>query len=143
MGGHHTKEMTENLLERGIQRIRELTVDGVAPSTAEYNALRGEGMPSSDYLRRKGYPWPKLMEMAGVSGRTPGSRRGQRQNKGEHVPEETEAEIQAAFHRGDHWPRHWHSWGLTVIPTRKEVIEVPLADGSGFYRLTREYASIR
>ena len=144
MGVAHSKEQTETLIQRGIERIRELSSEGIAPSTAEFNANRGTA-PSADYMRRKGYPWPRLLEMAGVKGLKPGSKEGKRQNIANSVPEVLEAEIQAARHRGDHWPRHWHSWGLTVIPhpAKTEVIEIPLADGSGVYRVTREYASIR
>ena len=142
MGVVHSEQQTKALIERGIERIRELSPEGIAPSTAEFNANRGTA-PSADYMRRKGYPWPKLLEMAGVKGLKPGSKEGKRQNIANSVPEVLEAEIQAARHRGDHWPRHWHSWGLTVIPTRCEVTEIPLPDGSGVYRVTREYASIR
>ena len=142
MGGHHTKEQTAELLHQGVERIRELTVDGVAPSTAEYNALRGEGMPSADYLRRHGYPWPMLMEMAGVAGRTHGTRKGRKQNNGNTVPEALEAEIRKHFEDGDHLPSWRREWPLTVIPTALEVKEFLLPDGK-VYRLTRAYASIR
>jgi hypothetical protein len=141
MGVHHTKQQTQFLIERGIERIRELSIDGVAPSTADFNANRGTA-PSADYMRRKGYPWPVLLEMAGVQGLRPGAKPRQRYNSQGNVPEDVEAEIVQAFHRGDHRPLHWHDWPLQVIPTRVEQSLIPQQDGT-VLKITRYYASIR
>jgi hypothetical protein len=139
----------EEMAVAAVARLRALAVDGVAPTKPVYDAQRGSGAPSSAVLFRHGVKWQELLRRAGLSGalrgyNTPAAvakRNGDRLAPG--VPNAVEMEIRAAFERGDHVPAVRREWPLFAIPTRLEVREWPLADGSGVMRVTRAYASLR
>ena len=143
-----TAEEIEEYVAAAVRRVVELAVDGVAPTQPAYNAQRGAA-PSSAVLFRHGVAWQEVLRRAGLKGalrgyNTPAAvakRNGDRLAPG--VPNAVEAEIRAAFERGDHVPAVRREWPLFAIPTRLEVREWPLADGSGVVRVTRAYASLR
>ena len=121
--------------------IRRLACNGRPPSMRIYNEQRGSAL-SSGAMAGHGWDWAALVKAAGMTVRQQGNKKGQKLNIRHEVPVALEAEIQAAFERGDNLPLSRQEWPLRAIPTRVEVRDIPLPDGS-VYRVTSYYASIR
>ena len=124
---------------RVIDIIRSMAAtDGKTPTRMEYDKRRGDAM-SSVALNDHGWSWSRLAAEAGLRPNVGGNKKRHLRSE---VPVALEAEIQAAFERGDNLPMSRQEWPLRAIPTRVEVRDIPLPDGS-VYRVTSYYASIR
>lgn len=149
MRAKRTAEQIEALVQEAVRRVRQLAVGGVAPSTERYNQDRA-GALSTDMLFRYGVTWGDVVRRAGLRMAKSGygsremlERRRQILNMNNGVPAEVEAEIKAAFAAQEETAAWLRAWPMRAIPTRLEVREIPLPDGSGVFRVTRAYASLR
>lgn len=142
------------ILQAVIQRIRELSSDGIAPTLTVYNANRGDLFGDSS-LSKRGWSWTALCKLAGLkmnpraerisagmAKRSAGRSADIPADIPTGIPPEVEAEIAAAFARGDHLPLHKREWPMQAIPSKIETVIVPRGDGTA-HKITRYYASVR
>lgn len=135
-----TPENVEREIEKAARLLRTLAEQfGRTPTTREYQQVRIEnGCAYFDYFTANGVKWPDIVQRAGLAVRTSGQTVS-------HMDTEAviEREIAETYtERRKHDLRH-REWPLQAIHTRTEVCEYPLGDGSGVYRVTRTYASLR
>lgn len=130
-------------LDQVIARIRELSHNGMAPSVRTWNQQRGEGMPGYETLDLHGYPWPQLVELAGLE---PAKRGGQPGNTNATVAQRSarfaalDADVQQMFATAE--PPRPDAWPMQGIPTREEIRTGWLPDGT-LVRVYRYYYSLR
>lgn len=129
-----TAEQVDRMVAAAVARVRELAVNGVAPTSKRYDMLRGTA-PTASALLRHGMKWVDVVRRAGLRPAPGGAANG--------VPAAVEAEIAAAFAAQEETAAWLRAWPMQAIPTRLEVCESPLPDGSGVLRVTRAYASLR
>lgn len=135
-----TGEQVEQMVAAAVARVRELAVNGVAPTLRQYDMQRGTA-PTAAALLRRGVKWAEVVRRAGLRPALGGA--AAMQQRADRVPAAVEAEIAAAFAAQEETAAWLRAWPMRAIPTRLEVCESPLPDGSGVFRVTRAYASLR
>jgi len=121
--------MTPAQLEEVFARLRQLAVNGYAPSKLEYNRQRG-ALPSAGALYQRGYPWSTLTRQAGLRPHPP-SESGR--------DERLDAEIRRMAAAAE--PARPATWPLFGIPSRT-VVRERYRDGT-LIRTTTRYYSLR
>lgn len=137
-----TADEVEQMVAAAVARVRELAVNGVAPASKRYDMQRGTA-PTASALFRHGVTWEMVVRRAGLRPALGGAAAMQQRAAKLGVPPEVEAEIAAAFAAQEETAAWLRAWPMRAIPTRLEVRESPLPDGSGVVRVTRAYASLR
>lgn len=140
--GIDTPENVEREIERTADLLRRMAAElGRTPTTKEYKAERAANRCAVyDYFTANNVQWDSIVERAGLTPRASGQTAGRRTS---HTEATAQREIADAYtERREHESRR-KEWPLRAIYTRTEVREYPLRDGSGVYRVTRTYASLR
>ena len=129
-------------LQQVIRRLRELAIEGEAPSKDRWDQQRGPKMPSAYTIVAAGHPWAELVGQAGLRRSAAGNKVGSKKGFVERpVPEETEAFIRHAFETSE--PPRPKTWPLFAVGlTRREEFVGRRPDGQ-YVRCVREYYSLR
>lgn len=137
-----TPANVEREIEKTADLLRRMAAElGRTPTTNEYKAVRAANRCATFYyFTANGVQWDSIVERAGLTPRSSGQTAGKRTT---HTEAAAQREIADAYtERREHDSRR-KEWPLRAIYTRTEVIDYPLTDGSGVYRVTSTYASLR